>query len=337
VPTSFRRHQYPQVAIFLGLTALLVPVVVTSRSGMYDVNRWLIYSVAAIGFYWVFALAGRFAFSHPFMMALGAFTSAFIARQGLSPWLGILGALIAGAVLAALVGVAVRRASEFYFAIATLAVAQVGAIVFVRAEAFTGPSGIVAGVPPLSLPGLSLVTDPEIFWLLLAVLGVVLLLAVWIDRSPLRRRLIAARDNPVVARSAGIAVDRLYIGFYALGSAVGAVSGAIIGSWTGVVSNEGFGMDLSVGIFLMVVLGGMGSHWGPVAGAAFYVGVPRLLAGVSEYSSIIYSVVLLVTIVLIPDGLIGSLQRLTARLTGQRPPARTDVRAGLARLLRRRS
>jgi hypothetical protein len=66
----------------------------------------------------------------------------------------------------------------------------------------------------------------------------------------------------------------------------------------------------------MVVLGGLGSHWGAVIGAAFYVGVPQVLSGISRYQPIIYGGVLLVTIVLMPDGVTGALQRLTSKLRG---------------------
>jgi branched-chain amino acid transport system permease protein len=315
-PVSYRRHQFPQILIFLAITAILVKSFVSELSTMHNVNLWLLYSVAAVGFYWIFGVAGRFAFSHTFMMALGAYTSAFISREGYSPWLGILGAIVLTAVISAAVAAAVHRANEFYFAIATIAVTQVGGIVFMRYETFTGPNGISVGVKPISIFGKTLLLDGDIFWLLLAVLGITLTLAVLLDRSPLKRRLIAARDNPMVARTAGINVFWLQLMMFVMGSCVAAVSGALIGSWSGVVSNDSFGLDLSVGIFLMVVLGGLGSHWGAVIGAAFYVGVPQVLSSISRYQPIIYGGVLLVVIVLMPDGVTGALQRLSTKMRG---------------------
>jgi branched-chain amino acid transport system permease protein len=315
-PMSYRRHQFPQIAVFIAVVAVLVKSFVHQLSTMHNVNLWLIYSVAAIGFYWIFGVAGRFAFSHTFMMALGAYTSAFVIRKGYSPWLGILAAIALTAVIAAAVGAAVHRASEFYFAIATIAVTQVGGIVFLRFDSFTGPNGVSVGVKPLSVFGNTLLLDGDVFWLLLGILGIVLALAVLLDRSPLKRHLIAARDNPTVARTVGINVGWLQLMMFVLGSCVAAVAGALIGSWSGVVSNDSFGLDLSVGIFLMVVLGGLGSHWGAVVGAAFYVGVPEVLSGISRYQPIIYGGVLLVTIVLVPDGITGALQRLAAKLRG---------------------
>lgn len=332
VPADYRRHQLPQIVVFLAVVAIVVKSSVHELSTMHNVNLWLIYSVAAVGFYWIFGLAGRFAFSHTFMMALGAYTAAFIGRHGYSPWLGMLGAVVMTGAVAAAVGAAVHRAHEFYFAIATIAVAQVGSIVFVRAESFTGPQGVALGVKPLNFFGHELLTDPDIFWLLLAILGITLVLGVMLDRSPLKRRLIAARDNPDVARTAGINVFWLQLMMFVLGSCTAAVAGALIGSWSGVVSNDSFGIDLSVGIFLMVVLGGLGSHWGAVVGAAFYVGVPELLSGISRYQPIIYGLVLLITIVLVPDGLIGAGQRAYAHLTGERARGGYSATAAVRRL-----
>src|SRR5262249_27935391 len=151
---------------FVAVVAVVVKFSVHDLSTMHNVNLWLVYSVSAVGFYWIFGVAGRFAFSHTFMMALGAYTSAFIARPDQSPWLGLLGAAAASVVVSAAVGAAVHRAHEFYFAIATIAVMQVGSIVFLRAESFTGPNGTAVGVPPLTVFGKSLLQDTDVFWLL---------------------------------------------------------------------------------------------------------------------------------------------------------------------------
>ncbi|MBX6391442.1 MAG: branched-chain amino acid ABC transporter permease, partial [Frankia sp.] len=332
-PVSYRRHQFPQIAVFLVAVAVAVKLGVDSRSTMNNVNLWLIYSVSAIGFYWIFGVAGRFAFSHTFMMALGAYTSAFVSRHGWSPWIGLLCAAVATVIVATAVGAAVHRAHEFYFAIATIAVMEVGRIVFLRAESFTGPNGTAFNVESLSLFGVSLLEDADIFWFLLAVLGLMLVLAVLIDRSPLARRLVAARDNPQVARTTGVDVFGLQLMMFAIGSCVAGLSGALIGHWSGVVSMDSFGMDLSVGVFLMVVLGGLGSHWGAVVGAAFYVGMPELLSGLTRYQPLIYGSVLLVTIVAMPDGVIGGLNRLVARLRG-RPAGPAPANPALAALRR---
>jgi branched-chain amino acid transport system permease protein len=333
-PAVYRRHQFPQVVIFALLVIFVLRPAVTSLSGVHELNLWLIYSLAALGFYWIFGLAGRFAFSHTFMMALGGFTSAYMCRHGASPWEGVLAAVASTAVVAAVVGAAISRAQEFYFAIATIAVTQVGTVVFVQAQKFTGPSGVASGVPALSFFGKQLLQDRQIFWLLLAILLAALVLAILIDRSPLRRRLVAARDNPRVAASAGIPVFGLQLLMFVLGSAVAGLSGALIGAWSGIITNDSFGIDLTVGILLMVVLGGLNSHWGAVVGAGFYVLVPEELSSLLKYQAIIYSGVLLLTIIVMPEGIVGALQRLGNFVLGRAaPPPGADATNALQRLV----
>src|SRR5690606_4541211 len=105
----------------------------------------------AIGFYWLFSLAGRFAFTQTFMMSVGAYTSAWVTMRGDGNpiLLGLAAATVAGAVMALVIFVLLRRAQAIYFGIGTLAVTSIGLYVFARWKDFTGPGGTIVGVPPL--------------------------------------------------------------------------------------------------------------------------------------------------------------------------------------------
>lgn len=308
---------YGQVAAFAVAVAVLAPAMVDARSSERLVNLWLVYSAVAVGFYWVFGLAGRFAFSHTFMMALGAYSSAWFTRHGDGrPMLaGVVVAAVVAGLVAAIIGLLLHRSEGFYFAIATLSVTQVGFVVFSRWTDFTGPNGVVVGVSPISLGGRRYVEDTEVFWLFLVILTLLLFAAVFIERSPLRRRAIAARDNAIVAGTLGLPVLRVQLTLFVLGSVVAAGVGAFTAHWTGFVSTESFGLELAIGVFLMVVLGGAHSMWGPVLGAAFYVALPEILSGFERYQTIIYGGVLLVAIVAVPEGLIGLGGQLRRRLS----------------------
>ena len=168
------------------------------------------------------------------------------------------------------------------------------------------------------------------FWLFLGCLALVLLLGAMIERSPLRREAIAGRDNLLVARLAGVPAGRHQLGLFVLGSAMGGFSGALIGHWTGVVSVDSFGIDLAIGIFLMLFLGGAGSMWGPVLGGAFYVAIPQILSGIQKYDTIVYGGLLLVVVFALPDGLVGVAQKLAGmvRRRMRRRPVEETAHAG---------
>lgn len=319
-PQSYRLHHYRTLALSLVAIAVLAPLLARGRADAFLVNQWLVYAIAGVGFYWIFGLAGRFAFCQTLMMATGAYVSARVVRE-LGPAsfpLGIAAGTAAAAVLAGGIGAALRRTKEFYFAIATLAATEVGLLVFERSTGFTGPNGTVAGVDAPELFGHRFLADDEIFWLLLAALGLVLVVGVWIERSPLRRDAIAARGNDLVAATTGISTQRVQLGLFVLGSAAGGLSGALMAHWTGSIGVEGFGMQLAIAIFLLLLVGGVDSLWGPVVGAGFVVAIPRVLDSVERFQTIVYGAILLAVVILFPYGIVGGIRRLRARLAG--PP-----------------
>ncbi|WP_406286589.1 branched-chain amino acid ABC transporter permease [Embleya sp. NBC_00896] len=300
-----------------------MPALVNSAEGANLVDLWLLYALAGIGFAWIFGLAGRFAFCHTTLMAVGAYTAAYAATHDVPFWGAVLAGTACAALVAALVGLALARAQHFAFAIGTLAVSQIGVVVFSRSGTFTGVNGQVHGVPFPTVFGYTLDTDRDIFWLLLAFVTLALLLGVFIRRSPLGREAVAARDAELVARTAGVPVRRIHLTLFVLGSATGGLAGALLAHWQGFVGIDSFGLDLGIGIFLMVILGGTHSLWGPILGAGFYVWAPKLLSGLDEYRAAVYGGLLLLMIMLCPEGLTGLAARARAALARARDRSRT--------------
>jgi ABC-type branched-subunit amino acid transport system permease subunit len=314
VPPARSLHQYRSIGIFAAATAAVTSMLVTTEFGLSVVNQWLLYSMAAIGFYLVFCVAGRFAFCQTFMMATGAYTAAYVSREH-AFWIGLIAGVVVVVIVATLFGLLVRKTEAFYFAIATLAFAQLGSAFFTRRTDLTGPSGLVTNVPLPSPLGEPLSTQQEMFWLLLPMLALCLVVATFIERSPVAREAMAARDLPELAITSGINVDRIRVVMFVVGSALGGLSGALAAYWQGSVSNESFGLALAIGIFLMPIIGGVSSMWGPVAGALLYVGLPRLLSGLDRYATLIYGVALVAAIIMLPNGIVGAFRQGRARLT----------------------
>ena len=333
-PPPYRRHQYLAVGVFAAGCALVVPAVFGDIASQHRVNLWLAYAIAAVGFYWVFGLAGRFAFCQTFMMALGGFTSAWVTRSLGDEWylLGLVAAMAATAALAVLVGLATARSKDFYFAVGTLAVTEIGMVVLKQTTSFSGPNGTVVGVSIPRIGATEILSETETFWWFLAVATMVMLVAAFVERSPLARDATAGRLNGVVAAAAGVPTTRVALVLFALGSAMGGLSGALIAHWTGSVSTESFGISLAIGIFTMVILGGIGSAWGPVVGAAIYVAVPVALRSLERWQLVVYGLTLLVAIIALPQGIVGAWRSLVARVRGREPGPRDDVRLRLEAL-----
>ncbi|MDZ7791701.1 MAG: branched-chain amino acid ABC transporter permease [Xanthomonadales bacterium] len=272
-PPSFRTRRLPYVAALL-IMLTLVPLQFPGAYELSIANRTITYAVAAIGFYLVFGLSGQFAFSQAIFFGLGAYASAWSGRTLGGFWL----ALVVGVVITALVAVVfallVRKADHFYFAIATLGLSEIGLVVFTEWESFTGSAGQVQVVDDPSIAGFVFDSELRMFWFLLGALALVLVLTAWIERSPVRRDAIVVRDHPEVAASFGMPTLKVQLVMFVLGSSYAGAAGALFAHDQGFISPSSFSVALGINIFLMVILGGLGSMWGAVIGAIFVVLFP---------------------------------------------------------------
>lgn len=347
-PPAFHGHPY---LVTVGVLVGLVLVRAWRTEGLLEenlFNSWLYFTCLVIGFWLVFGVAGHFAFSQAAFAGLGAYTAAWMTGNDHPFELALVVAVLVCALVALAFGLLVRRSEHLYFAIATLGLSEVLLLVFHRWKGFTD-GGEITNIAPVSLFGWEVAgpdRDQRAFWLLLGLLGLLLLLGHLLERSPVVREATAARERPLVAASAGLPVVRIRTSLLVLGSAVAGLAGAVLVHWRGSVVTEQFGVDLGLAIFLMLILGGMGSKYGALLGAWFYVYVENGLRDVDEqleglrdgplervfsfsekldqYWPIVYGSLLVIVMITLPDGLIGIGSRLTARLGGRVPAALTD-------------
>lgn len=291
----------------LALFTVVGAIVVRNVNGAYNVgimNQMLVYAIVGVGFYLVLGLSGQFAFSQAAMFGLGAYATAWAGRH-VGFWLSALFAIAVVAVVCAVFSLVLSRSTDLYFAIATLGLAQIVVIVVRQWTGFTGLGGQVQVLGSPSVFGWSVDTPGRYSWLFLGGLVVALALASLIDLSPLRRETIAVRDRPEVVTGLGISVLRNRMVMFVVGSVYAAFAGSLFAHSQGFIAPESFGIDLGIDLFIIVILGGMFSLWGPVLGAIFVVGVPELARGAVEYRALVFSLVLVAVILLAPQGFVG--------------------------------
>lgn len=321
-PPVYRRRQLLGVGLAT-LAMLAASLVVDSGFGYGLLHSWMVFSILGLGFYLVFGLSGQFAFSQGAFFGLGAYASVW-AGDGRSFAWGLLGAIVLTALVALAFVLLVWRSDHFYFAIATLAFSFIALVVFREFEAFTAPGGEIVGIPKPDLFGHEFDTGRSLALFLGAFVALALLLTALIERSPLRREAIAFRDQPQVAATLGVATLRLRVVMFVLGSTYAGVAGALFAHKSGFISTESFSLELGIDIFLILLLGGIGSMWGPLLGAAFVVWAPEQLRFVGEYRGLIYGALLVAVIVAFPKGLVGLVELVwgrVRRLAGPRAPS----------------
>ena len=282
-----------------------------------------IQALLALGYQMVFGHAGALSLAQGALFGLGAYAAALVAlTAGGSGWatLSLPVAMIAPALLAAVVGAVVLRLETHYFALATLALAQLIHLGAVNWQSVSGGANGLPGIPPLSLLG----TDIARGWpILLVTWGLVALIAfdtAW-RRAGLRGAVEdLARDHPLAAASVGIDVARLrYVEFVA-GAALAGLAGGLQAHVVGVVSPDGADIAVMIGCLTAVVVGGRTRVSGAILGAILLVHLPEWFRWLENRQLIAYGLATLLMVVLAPEGLAGLIDRAWPRRRTVAPP-----------------
>jgi ABC-type branched-subunit amino acid transport system ATPase component/ABC-type branched-subunit amino acid transport system permease subunit len=329
-----RGAPYLYFGLFLLAVVLYRQFAVSGLADQNLFNMWLFYAVVVTGFYFVFGISGQFAFSQAAFAAVGGYSSAWATREAAfgvdTFWIGLIFGGVVTAVLALGFALLMRKASHFYFAIATLGLSAIVLEVLRRWTDFTGAVGdATTGIRDISIFGTALDTSYRVFWVMLVAFALVVLIGIFLGRSPVQREAMADRDQEVVAATLGLPVLRLRVTMFVLGSTIAGLAGSVFVHWKGFASPDDFGIDLGLGIFVMLIVGGIDSLWGPVLGAAFYTFLPRVLQSsdvevfgrdLRSYREVFFGSLLVITMVAFPEGLVGVGRRvrLLARRLGSR-------------------
>jgi len=217
----------------------------------------------------------------------------------------------AAAALAYLIGKPILKLKGYFLALATLGFGEIF-LVFVR-ETHHVTGGVIGifGIPWFSLAGFSFDTYLKQYYLIWGVLIGLLLFSKNLIRSKMGRAFLAVAVSEDAASTVGMKVGYIKLGAFVVGAAFAGFAGSLFACVMSTANPEAFGLNLSVLIIVMVILGGMGNLNGPIAGAIFLTWLLDILSSYQEYSLPIYALVLILLLITFPDG-IGT--RLNIRL-----------------------
>jgi branched-chain amino acid transport system permease protein len=287
-----------------------------------------IYLIALIGLNVLTGYAGQISLGHGAFMAVGGYTTAILmADHGVKDiWTIPIAALVTG-VVGFLFGIPALRMSGLYLALATFAVAVAMPSVIKKFEGFTGGgSGInlfgtpelTASLTPVDILGLSLNFNNWLYALCWTTALVLYVVAWLLLRGRTGLALRAIRDSETAAQSAGISLPRLKTFAFAVSAAYAGVAGSLFAIATTFVNPDAFPVALSIFLLVGVVVGGLGSLTGLLAGALFIQFLPLWAQEVSRSPgapAIVYGLVLIATMFLLPRGVAGLAERLRQLVT----------------------
>lgn len=265
-----------------------------------------IYVTFTLGQTLLLGFAGQVSLGHAAFYGVGAYTAGVLAVRYGTPFpVALLASMLLPALLAWLIGGRLLRFQPFYLAMATLVTGIIAAEVFNAWSSVTGgPSGLY-GIPAPSLFGVAFDTPYSMYWLTASIMLIALRSASSLVRTHVGRALKAVRADEVVAASCGIDVAKYKLRILAISAGLAGAAGALYAYFTSFISPESFGLDLSILVVAMAVIGGLGSTRGAVIGAAFLVLFPEFTRQYGEWRDLIYGVVLFTTLVFLPGGLWG--------------------------------
>ena len=302
-------------AAWLGLVVALVllPLAFGSEGSYTTVLLTDIFVAAlfAASLHFILGPGGMHSFGHAAYFGLGAYGAALLVRQLNLPMEAalLLGPLVAAAG-ALLYGWFCVRLSGVYLTMLTLAFAQISWAIVFQWDNFTGGSNGVTGVWPPEWAS----QGPAFYWLALGVCAIGLYLLRRILFSPLGYALRATRDSALRADAIGIDVRRVQWTAFVLSGLFAGLAGALFAFSKGGVAPDSLSVTKSVDGLVMVLLGGVQTLAGPVVGAAAFTWLHDTVARNTEYWRALMGVIMLVLVLLAPQGIAGYAQALWARM-----------------------
>lgn len=273
---------------------------------------------AFIGQAWNIAggFAGQLSFGHVVFFGAGAYASTILQmRFGFNPWLGLPASALAGALVGWVIAVLSFRAGlkGSYFALITLAFAEVLRIVANSVEITGGGLGMLIPAKP-SVANFQFPERIGFYYLMLALTAGSVAIAIWLKRSRFGAQLAAIRENEDSARALGIDTYTEKVKVMMLSGAIAGIGGCVFAQYFLYIDPIiVFGVDKSVEMLLVSMIGGAGTVYGPLIGAVLLAAisdVTRAVFDVQGLSLVIYGALLVVIIAFLPNGLIDLFQRL---------------------------
>ncbi len=302
-----RYQRWLQAGVFYLLVALsgsLLP-------GTYYVtllNLIGLHIIIVLGLNLLMGYAGQISLGHAAFFGLGAYTSGILtATYKVDPLLALLAGLLLSTLVAVIVGIPALKLKGYYLAMATLGFGIIVAIAFQQMDWLTGgPSGFM-GIPPFRFLGWRFQTPAAKFFLVWALVGLILFLSLNIVDSRIGRALRAIHDSETAALAMGVDAQRLKLLIFVVSALYASLAGSLLAHTVNFIAPSSFGFMFSIKLVTMVVVGGMASIWGSLLGAAVLTVLPELLAVFHDLEVVIFGLILMVVMIFLPRGLVRGL------------------------------
>lgn len=307
------------------LVALCVLPFLVKNFRVFQFNMVMIYAIAVLGLNILTGFNGQISLGHGAFYAIGAYVAAILMdKAGVPYWATLPFAAVICFVVGYLMGFPALRLGGHYLALATfaLALAIPQMLKYKGIEDWTGGvQGIVLSKPEppfeLRILGQPLSADRWLYFYILLVTAIMFLIAWRLLRGRVGRALVAIRDHPIAASAMGVNLPVYKSLTFGVSAAFTGVAGALSATAVAFVSPDSFTSFLSITFLVGVVVGGLASIPGAIAGAIFIQFVPNIADEISKSAPwAIYGIFLILLMYLMPTGVAGLISKIFSRLRG---------------------
>jgi branched-chain amino acid transport system permease protein len=306
----------------LAAAALALPLFVSSAFATDIFIRILLFAFIGVAWNLMGGYAKQLSLGHAAYFGLGAYTSTILLiRYGVSPWIGMLAGGVVAMLASLPIGALCFRLRGPYFAIATIATAQVLMLLFLKFRDFAwGAEGTT--MPNLGDAPLMMQFDGKApyYYIALALLAIGLVITYRVERSWLGYYLVAVGEDEDAAEAIGVDAPRIKRNIYLISAFLTALAGTFYVQYIYFIDpNTAFSFNVSVEAALVSIVGGIGTLWGPVVGTVLLESTSALLqsslgGGHGGVQLTVYSLLLIAVILIRPSGLMGVFAEAYARL-----------------------
>ncbi|MDR5695412.1 MAG: branched-chain amino acid ABC transporter permease [Armatimonadota bacterium] len=258
---------------------------------------------------------GQFSFGHAAFFGLGAYTSSLLfAKLGVTPWIGMLAGAVAAATMGAFIGLLCFRYGLRgpYFSLATLAFAEILRVIALNWRAVGGAMGVLLPLRE-SFWAMQFPEGPPYYAIIMTMLAGITMLTYLLEQSRVGAYFVAIRESEDAAEAIGVDTMRYKVLAMALSSGLTALGGTFYAQYFSYIDpNLAFGIDVSVAVLLPVIIGGVGTLFGPIAGSLILTPLGevtrRLLGGYRGVHLMLFGAILVAVILFLPHGIAGAIQ-----------------------------
>ncbi|GIO22565.1 branched-chain amino acid ABC transporter permease [Oceanobacillus sp. J11TS1] len=303
MPKKFEKY----IVIFFIVLAIIFPLITQNDYYIHIMTLAFIWSIAVYGLNLLAGYTGYLSLAHAGFFAIGAYAVGLLTvKIEMGFWVAFILAPIITAVIGFFIGIISLRTKEHYFAIYTLCVGYVIYLIIDKWDSLTeGVRGLMGIPAPANIGPISFTTPLSQYYLVLAILLLVIFIIYRIINSLVGRTFIAIRNSEPLALSLGISTIKNKLLSFVLSTFFAGLAGALYASFVRFLGPDIASTAITFDLLMYLIVGGIGTLFGPIVGTTLIVWISQNLQFLQDYRMLIFGPLLTILIIFAPRGIMG--------------------------------